>query len=172
MLGTVSGLELDSFTYSDRDAVDPWFDDDDTRRFIGGTGWVEHSLLHPPKPPTERDGRQVSARFMWVAREGGVPVGVVDVETYDDGTADLAMIVAPDHRRAGLCKRILEVAIGHPALGDVQVVRLGVEPDNIGAARCAESAGFRAEPHPEQGLTHYTRAIGAAATSAKSTSGL
>jgi Acetyltransferases, including N-acetylases of ribosomal proteins len=167
MLGNVSGLELDSFTYSDRDAIDPWFDDDDTRRFIGGSGWVEHSLLHPPKPPTEHDGRQISARFMWVAREDGVPVGVVDIETYDDRTADLALIVAPDHRRAGLCKRILEAAIGHPALGDVQVMRLGVEPDNIGAARCAESAGFSVEPHhlDEQGLTHYIRAIGTVAAS-------
>jgi hypothetical protein len=54
--------------------------------------------------------------------------------------------------------------IGHPALGSVHVMRLGVEPDNVGAARCAESAGFSAEPHDldEQGLTHYIRAIGPA----------
>jgi RimJ/RimL family protein N-acetyltransferase len=161
----VSGLELESFTHADRDAVDPWFDDDDTRRFIGGTGWVEPSLLHAPKPPAGREGRQISARFMWVAREAGVPVGVVDVETYDDGTADLALIVAPDHRRAGLCKRILEAVIDNPALRDVQVMRLGVEQDNVGAARCAESAGFSAEPHNEQGLTHYIRAIGPIAAS-------
>lgn len=164
MLENVGGLELESFTHADRHAVDPWFDDDDTRRFIGGNGWVEHSLLHPPSPPTEREGRQIKARFMWVAREDGAPVGVVDIETYDDGTADLALIVAPDRRRTGLCKRILEAAIGHPALDDVHVMRLGVEPDNIGAARCAESAGFSAEPHDldEHGLTHYIRAIGPA----------
>jgi RimJ/RimL family protein N-acetyltransferase len=163
MLGCVSALELTPFTHSDRDAVDPWFDDDDTRRFIGGTGWVEHSLMHPPSAPTERDGRQIAARFMWVAREDGVAVGVVDVATYDDGTSDLALIVAPDHRRAGLCKRMLEAVIAHPALGDVKVMRLGVEPDNVGAARCAQSAGFRAEPSDEQGLTHYVRAIRAPA---------
>ena len=158
-------MELEPFTHADRDAVDPWFDDDDTRRFVGGTGWVEHSLMHPPSPPTEREGRQISARFMWVAREDRVPVGVVDVATYDDGTADLALIVAPERRRAGLCKRILEAVVAHPALGEVQVMRLGVEPDNVGAARCAESAGFAAEPHDldEQGLTHYIRAIGTAA---------
>jgi hypothetical protein len=32
MLGTISRVELESFTHSDREAVDPWFDDDDTRR--------------------------------------------------------------------------------------------------------------------------------------------
>jgi RimJ/RimL family protein N-acetyltransferase len=161
----MGAVELESFTHSDRDAVDPWFDDDDTRRFIGGTGWVEHSLMHPPSAPTERDGRQISARFMWVARDDGVPVGVVDVATYDDLTADLALIVAPEHRLGGLCKQILEAVINHPALGDVQVMRLGVETDNIGAARCAESAGFAAEPHEldEHGLTHYIRSIGSPA---------
>jgi RimJ/RimL family protein N-acetyltransferase len=159
----MSGLELVPFTHSDRDAVDPWFDDDDTRRFIGGTGWVEHSLMHPPSPRTDRDGRQIAARFMWVAQEDGVSVGVVDVATYDNGTSDLALIVAPDHRRAGLCKRMLEAVIAHPALGGVHLMRLGVEPDNVGAARCAESAGFSAEPSEEQGLTHYVRAIGALA---------
>jgi len=158
----VSPVELESFVHSDRETVDPWFDDDDTRRFIGGTGWVEHALLHAPAPRAEQRGRQVSARFMWVAREEGVAVGIVDIETYDDGTADLAMIVAPDHRRAGVCARILEAVIVHPALADVRVMRLGVEPDNVGAARCAERAGFASEPNDldEQGLTHYLRAIG------------
>jgi RimJ/RimL family protein N-acetyltransferase len=160
MLGPVGGLELASFTHSDRDAVDPWFDDDDTRRFIGGTGWVEHSLMHPPSPPTERDGRQIAARFMWVARENGAAVGVVDLATYDDQTSDLALIVAPERRRAGLCKRILEAVIAHPALADVTLMRLGVELDNVGAARCAESAGFVPEASTEQGLTHYIRAVG------------
>jgi RimJ/RimL family protein N-acetyltransferase len=160
----MSAVELQDFTHADRDAVDPWFDDDDTRRFIGGTGWVEHSLMHDPPPPTESRGRQISARFMWVAREEGVPVGVVDVVTNDDLTADLALIVAPAHRRAGLCKTILEAVIAHPALGEVSLMRLGVEPDNVGAARCAEAAGFSAERHGEQGLTHYVRALGVAAT--------
>ncbi len=155
----MSGVELEDFVYSDRDAVDPWFDDDDTRRFIGGTGWVEHSLLHAPPPATEDRGRQILARFMWVAREDAVPVGVVDVVTYDDGMADLALIVAPDHRRAGLCKLILEAVIAHAALGAVRVMRLGVEPENVGAARCAEAVGFVAERHGEQGLTHYVRAL-------------
>jgi RimJ/RimL family protein N-acetyltransferase len=162
----MSPVELEAFVHADRAAVDPWFDDDDTRRFIGGTGWVEHSLMHPPTPPTERDGRQIAARFMWVAREDGVPVGVVDFATYDDWTADLAMVVAPDHRRAGVCTRILEAVVDHPALLEgVRVMRLGVEPDNIGAARCAQSAGFTAEPHDldEHGLTHYIRAIGSRA---------
>jgi RimJ/RimL family protein N-acetyltransferase len=163
----MSPVELESFVHSDRETVDPWFDDDDTRRFIGGNGWVEHSLLHPPAPPAGGRGRQISARFMWVAREDGVPVGVVDIESYDDATADLAMIVAPEHRRAGVCKRILEAVIVHPALTDVRIMRLGVEPDNLGAARCAESAGFAPEPHhlDEQGLTHYIRALGSATSS-------
>jgi RimJ/RimL family protein N-acetyltransferase len=160
MLARMSRMELDAFRHSDRDAVDPWFDDDDTRRFVGGIGWVEHSLMHPPPPPTESRGRQISARFMWVAREGGVPVGVVDIATYDDETADLALIVAPDHRRGGVCTRILAAVVAHSALGDVRMIRLGIEPENVGAARCAEAAGFTAEPNGEQGLTHYIRLLG------------
>jgi RimJ/RimL family protein N-acetyltransferase len=160
----MSPVELTAFVHSDRDSVDPWFDDDDTRRFIGGTGWVEHSLLHDPAPPAEHLGRQISQRFMWVAREDEAAVGVVDIATYDDGTADLALVVAPDHRRGGVCTRILEAVVVHPALVDVKVIRLGVEPDNVGAARCAERAGFAPEPHDldEHGLTHYIRALGSA----------
>ncbi|MHB8643957.1 MAG: GNAT family N-acetyltransferase [Gaiellaceae bacterium] len=156
----MSRIELEAFTHSDRDTIVPWFDDDDTRRFIGGTGWVEHSLLHPPPPSTERLGRQISARFMWMARESGVPVGVVDIASYDDATADLALIVAPDHRRGGVCKRILDAVIAHPALQELKMMRLGVEPENTGAARCAKAAGFSAEPNGEQGLTHYIRLLG------------
>ena len=162
MLVHICPVELTSFTHADRSDVDPWFDDDDTRRFIGGTGWVEHSLLHAPAPPTERQGRQIVTRLMWVAREDGLSVGVVDVATYDDQTAELALIVAPERRRAGLCKEILAAVVINPALADVLVMRLGVEPDNIGAARCAEAVGFSREPSElnEQGMTHFVRSLG------------
>ncbi len=46
--------------------------------------------------PGEHRGHQVLDRRAWIVEEDDAPVGLVDVEVYEDRTAGLAFVIAPD----------------------------------------------------------------------------
>ena len=96
-------------------------------------------------PPAEND---VTGRFVWLAYHGEEPVGLVDVERYEDGTAGLALVVCPAFRKRGLGKEILAAVVSRPELARTSVLRAGIEPANQASVGCFEGAGF--EPQSEE----------------------
>jgi GNAT superfamily N-acetyltransferase len=89
--------------------IEPWFDDPDTIRYLGGNHWLHRELdLMRDAPGVEFPGNTVVTRFVWVAFDGADrPVGLLDVEPYADGTAGAVFVVAPHLRGEGVGQRIL-----------------------------------------------------------------
>jgi RimJ/RimL family protein N-acetyltransferase len=106
----------------------------------------------------------VRGRFGLVASRGANPVGLIDLETYDDGTAGIALIVDPDRRGRGLGKAILSALLALPQLRDVSVVRAGTEVANQASVRCLGAAGFvRETAAPDaDGVVYFRRTVGSA----------
>jgi L-amino acid N-acyltransferase YncA len=100
----------------------------------------------------------VHARLGLSASWGGVPVALVDAEVYDDGSAAVAFVVAPAHRRRGLGVATLR-AVATLLATRHGVTRLigGVEHTNDASARCAQAAGFtpRSGVPDEEGFVDY-----------------
>ncbi|MCI0679141.1 MAG: GNAT family N-acetyltransferase [Actinobacteria bacterium] len=159
--GTVADLQL---TVLDEDVLDlllPWFDDDVTRLALGDRDWLRRSLHLMASQPGTWDGDvRVDDRVVWVAYEDESPVGLIDVETYADGSASFAVVVAPSERRRGLCARIVEQAIAQPRVATVTTWFGDVAVDDVAGAHCLERVGFspRSEELDDDSMVRYERA--------------
>ena len=141
--------------------VEPWFDDPETVRYLGGRDWVRRALaLMQQTPGQEFQGHMVLRRNVWIASEERLPVALIDVESYDDGSAAFAFVVAPKMRGRGVGTRLLNNVLGLPELTTVRTLIGYVEPDNPASRRCLEKAGFSIAVEPDaEGLLPISRPL-------------
>lgn len=101
-------------------AVEHWFDDSETVRYLGGREWLHRELdLMRDSAGVEFRGKIILARYVWIVfDEANEPVGLLDVEPYDDGTAGIAVAVAPPVRGQGIGQRML------PALAEREELKM------------------------------------------------
>jgi len=153
----VSPIELRPFTADLLGAVAPWFDDAETARWLGGRDWPENLLRLIADPPEEHRGSTVRERAGWIATLDDWPVALIDTEIYADGTAALALVVAPAYRHRGVGTSALD-AIGRLlARRGIDALIGGVERNNEASHRCVKAAGFVAvaEDPDEEGFINY-----------------
>ncbi|BCM94285.1 hypothetical protein IAD21_06188 [Abditibacteriota bacterium] len=130
--------------------TEAWFDDAETRLYLGGRGWVRRAIeLSRTAAGEEFRGRQILSRHVWVVFKQQTPVALIDVEPYDDDTAGFAFVVAPELRRGGIGTQLLLALDALPELRDVRCFIGGVEPQNLASRRCLEKAGFQIADTPD-----------------------
>jgi len=158
--------------------VEPWFDDPETRRWLGGPSWPQMSIAHIDAPLSEFRGAHETGRYRFVALDGESPVGYIDCGTYDrwatwDGSiggrgvtaviempsAAIAYVVDPTLRRRGYGVEMIHSLIRMPELENVGLFGAGVEPQNKASIRCLRSAGFSPlDSFPDwEGIVYYVR---------------
>jgi GNAT superfamily N-acetyltransferase len=132
----MSELRLLPFSGADLEAVAAWFDDPETRRWLGDRRWPAMILRLAADLPAEHCGHRVIDRRAW--------------------------IVAPAHRGRGVARRALRAIATQLAASGVQEVFGGVETDNVVSMRCMEAAGFtRRSQHPDaEGFVYFARQLG------------
>lgn len=157
-------VNLRPLTRADLPVIPPWFEDPDTRRFLGGPDWPAAMLEHSIRAVATmfRGARQTGAHH-YLALMADAPVGYIDCgtfdrctvyggegpggpitpETIDASTGSIAFAVDPAHRRQGLATAMIRALIEQPALTAVQLFEAGVEPDNHDSRRALDAAGFR-----------------------------
>jgi L-amino acid N-acyltransferase YncA len=118
---------------SDIETVERWLDDPESRRRLGG--------MVPFRPCFEY--QQAQADYpMWIAYEGTTPVGLGGFEIGTDRTAVLLLLVAPECRRKGYGKRILQQLCARPEAQRAARFLASVEPDHQAVLRCLEAIDF------------------------------
>lgn len=131
-------------------AIEPWFDDPDTMRHLGGRDWVHHALnLMKVMPGYSMGDVTVLDRQGFVIEEDGRRVALLDLEVYNDRTASLAIVVAPEERRRGVARRVLSCLWELPDLAGVESVFGCIDNGNEASRRCFSSAGFAIANKPD-----------------------
>ncbi|GAB3191932.1 hypothetical protein GCM10027261_03220 [Geodermatophilus arenarius] len=157
----MSTLRLVPFEPEHLPAVTPWFDDEATRRRLGGREWpVREMALRGTRWTEEFRGRRVLRSHSFVALDDtGRPVAQIGGDVYDrwttwdpvaervlatDGrrTMGVAYVVDPARRGRGHGSAALRALVAAPETADVEQFVLGIEPDNAASLRVAAAAGF------------------------------
>ncbi|SFT80287.1 L-amino acid N-acyltransferase YncA [Geodermatophilus amargosae] len=157
----MSAVRLVPFQPEHLPAVTPWFDDDETRRRLGGREWpVRELALRSTRWTDEFRGRQVLRTHSFVALgDDGRPVAQIGGDVYDRWTAwdpvaervlstdprrtmGSAYVVDPACRRRGYGSAALRALLAAPETADVEQFVLGIEPDNTASLRMAAAVGF------------------------------
>jgi RimJ/RimL family protein N-acetyltransferase len=148
----MSALRLVPFTATALPVIEPWFDDEQTRRWLGDRRWPSMILRLAASPPVSGASRApgVLNRCAWIVDDDGAPAGLVDVEVYEDRTAGLAFVIAPARRGTGVGRCALHAIVEQLAAEGIREVFGGAEANNLASIRCMESAGFtRRSPEPD-----------------------
>lgn len=131
-------------TSADLPIVAPWFDDKETQRWLGGQDWPAQGL-----------GLQGPDRQLFLALDDALPVGLLDCETYPDGSASFALVTAPDRRNHGLGRAMLGLLIAEPRYAGIKCFFAGIERDNVASAALMKRFGFAEGEEDEDGFTHF-----------------
>jgi RimJ/RimL family protein N-acetyltransferase len=131
----VDGLAHRYLSRDDLPALEQWFDDTATTRWLGGRDWP-HRLIELATLP---------GRFVFVWLRGDEPVALLDLERYDDATAAIAIVVSPEERRRAIATRILGSIFELTELEGVDRVFGEVEQGNAGGEGLLRAAGLM--PH-------------------------
>lgn len=169
---------LRDFERSQLDLVVPWFEDAETRQWLGGPDWPARDLDLLDRPLSEFRGAMETARYSLVAWLDETPIGLISGTTTDRWTTweggpngrgvidviegpavGFTVVVAPRLRNRGFGPAVIEAFIDRPELADVRVFGAGVEPGNLASRRCLEKAGFSlADQTPDwEGFFYYLR---------------
>lgn len=154
-----ASLELVLFVRELLPVVSPWFDDEDTRRWLGGAEWPESLLNLVKDPPREHRGSEVRERIGLAIRQRQEIVGLVDAEVYADGSAAVALVIAPHRRRSGLGATSLVGVAAYLRRRGVTRLTAGIAKANVASLRCARRAGFTAVTGDtdEEGFIEFER---------------
>jgi ribosomal protein S18 acetylase RimI-like enzyme len=171
-------VTLRPLTRADLATITPWFEDADTRRYLGGADWPAAMLDHAERAIAETfRGAVQTAAHHYLAEVDGRAVGYIDCGTFDratvyageapDGpvitesielaTGSVAFAVDPAVRRRGVGRAMIAALLARPELAFVELFDAVVEPENVACRRCLERAGFCARsPEPDyEGFLYY-----------------
>jgi RimJ/RimL family protein N-acetyltransferase len=171
-------IDLRPFARDQLTLVEPWFKDPETQRWLGGPEWPKMALKLADGPLGEFRGMQETGRYRFLASDDDVPVGYIDIGTYDrwatwEGGTDgrgvvdiidepsgaMAYVVDPAQRRKGYGAKMTLALMQIPDLSHVQLFAAGIEPENTASVRCLLSAGFEPlDPTPDwEGIVYYAK---------------
>ena len=158
--------------------VEPWFQDLDTQKWLGGPGWPSLILNLADKPLGEFRGAKETGRYAWLAWDRDRPVGLIDCGTTDRWTkweggprgrgvietipvpsANMSYVVDPVARRCGYGGAMVQQLLDVPELAHIKLFAAGIEWVNVASIRCARSAGLDPiSPEPDwEGIVYYVK---------------
>jgi RimJ/RimL family protein N-acetyltransferase len=177
----LSGLPVDlrPFAPDQLPLVEPWFEDPETQRWLGGPDWPRMALRLADHPLGQFRGARETGRYRFLAWDvGDGPVGYVDCGTFDrwatwEGGADgrglvsvidepsggIAYVTDPARRRSGYGVAMILALLSVSELAHVQLFAAGIEPENTASVRCLRAAGFDPlDPVSDwEGIVYYAR---------------
>ncbi len=137
-------LSLRPMIAADLPVVAPWFDETETQRWLGGHDWPKQGL-----------GLVGPDRQLFLALDDALPVGLLDCETYRDGSASFALLTAPSLRNRGIGRAMLDLLLSEPRYASVECFFAGIEQGNVASAAIMKRFGFIEGEADEDGFTHF-----------------
>lgn len=96
-------------------------------------------------------------RYLWIAYSKKVPIGFFDFEIEDLQKGYLVLYIIPAYRGKGLGYNLLNKALMLDEVRKVEVLKGGVEKENIASRRTLEKCGFTYAYTDEEGMFMYQR---------------
>lgn len=139
-------MEYRQLRREDLTSLEHWFHDDETRKRLEGMLPLDRWFDSVRKLPNQKN---------YIAVIENIPLGVVTLETYEDRSAGIALLVNPDYRNQGYGKAILRAAA---ALFDgCTEIHAYIAPDNAASLKCFAACGYTDCGLDKDGLVRMVR---------------
>lgn len=140
-------LSLRPLMAADLPRLEPWFNDTETRHWLGDRRW-----------PANKLGMGGPSHHALLALVDDIPAALADVDISDDRRAAFAIVVAPEQRRRGVGNAVTSALLKLPEFSDVSEWFAGVETGNVASRQLLESCGFvRMTDEGAEGFSYFSR---------------
>ncbi len=138
-------ISLRPLTDADLPVVRLWFEDVETRHWLGGWNWPRGKLaLAGP------------GRHTLLGLIDGLPAGLLDIEVDAAQRAAFAIVVSPTLRRLGLGRALTVAMMADRQFAQVDEWFAGVESGNVGSRQLLIGCGFaRVTDEDADGFTYH-----------------
>ena len=141
----MTNLARRALAEEDLSSVEVWFGEAETQRWLGDTTWPRR-LLELARLPH---------RTTLLFTQADEPVALLDLERNGDGSASIAIVVAPNHRRRGIASAVVGSLFELDETEEVVVVVGEVEHGNLAGEGLLRAAGFVQTEGTSEGFTRY-----------------
>ncbi|MDR0861416.1 MAG: GNAT family N-acetyltransferase [Oscillospiraceae bacterium] len=121
-----------------------WFSDVETAKRLGGMLPLEAWFANTKDAPNHKSQ---------LATDGNLAIGMTTVETYDDNSAGVSILINPKQRNRGHGKRVVAEALKQ--LPNGTAVHAYIDADNPHSAALFAALGFRRNGIDPDGLTDF-----------------
>ncbi|MEO8758158.1 MAG: GNAT family N-acetyltransferase [Devosia sp.] len=140
-------IALRSLTAADIGSISPWFDDDETRHWLGDSSWPIKGLkLAGPN------------RHELLGLVDGNPVGLVDIEVGPDARAAFAIVISPSMRGQGIGVQMIEACLAAARFAEISEWYAAVERGKVASLQLLQRFGFaRVTNEGPDGFSYFAR---------------
>ncbi len=141
-------MEFRELCRGDLADLERWFNDEETRKRLEGMLPLDRWFESVGKLPNQKN---------YMAVIESTPIGVVTLETYEDRSASIALLVSPDYRNQGYGKAILRAAAA--LFNGCTEIHAYIAPDNAASLKCFAACGYVECGVDIDGLVHMVRRL-------------
>lgn len=142
-------LEFAKFSHDHITLYAQWCEEPETKRWLGTPTqeWLDYVLT-------------TDLSWTWIVYDGDLPVGQLQIDPLEDDptVAQVTILVAPEQRRKGYARRMLNAVHTHNALTQIVRFYARIEHQNAASAALFTSMGYTpdtSEPD-EYGYVNYS----------------
>lgn len=140
-------MDLIEFNDDGLELLEEWFKDNEVLNRLGGTLPLERWHQYVQKNPNY---------YAWMAYEKDDPVGQIEIEIYSDNSSAMSILTNPVLRHKGYGKKMLHALLQKSEISTVQMIKVGIESDNIASLNFFKQAGFMEESIDDEGFLVYS----------------
>lgn len=123
--------------------LEEWYKDEEVLKRLGGTLPLNRWFCYV---------QQNNNYYAWIVHEDIIPAGQVALELYPDCSASISILINPSYRNNGFGQKILKALLQKTELSAVQIIKVGIETDNVASLQCFKKVGFIEEGLDMDGL--------------------
>lgn len=140
-------MEFVELTHEELKILDEWFKDKELMDRLGGILPLQDWFGFVQENPNY---------YTWMVYSKGTAVGQISLEISSDNSASISILTNPALLNQGYGKKMINTLLQRPEISTVEIIKVGIEQDNIVSRHIFKQVGFIEEGIDEDNFINFS----------------